>query len=199
MITVEQFCDKHEACTEGHDWALAQGVTTMAELWKLDIRPDWRIWIATRPGVLDNKTLRLFAVYCARSVQHLMKDQRSIDVVDVAERHAHGHATDDELAAARDAAMGAASAAMDAASAASAAMDAAWAAWYAANSAARATRDAARAARDAADSAARAARAARAAWYEVRDAARAAMGAAAWDRFINWLINTTPNFEGEQS
>ena len=121
MTTISEFCDKHYACCDGRGWALAQGVTTMAELWKLDIRPEWRIWIATRPDVLDDRTLRLFAVYCARSVQHLMTDQRSIDAVDVAERYAHGHATDDELAAARGAAM-------DAMDAMDAAMDAAWAA-----------------------------------------------------------------------
>lgn len=43
---------------------------------------------------------RKFAVWCARQVQHLMKDQRSIDALDVALRHADGQATDDELAAA---------------------------------------------------------------------------------------------------
>lgn len=43
---------------------------------------------------------RLYAVWCARSVQHLTRDQRSIDILDVAERHAHGLATDEELAAA---------------------------------------------------------------------------------------------------
>lgn len=59
MITIEQFCDKHNACRKGRDWALAQGVTTMSEIWQLNMRPDWRIWIATRPGVLDDKTLRL--------------------------------------------------------------------------------------------------------------------------------------------
>ena len=43
---------------------------------------------------------RLYAVWCARQVQHLMKDQRSIDALDVAERRARGLATDAELAAA---------------------------------------------------------------------------------------------------
>ena len=47
---------------------------------------------------------RLFAVWCARQVQHLMADQRSIAALDVAERHARGDATDAELAAAWDAA-----------------------------------------------------------------------------------------------
>ena len=91
-----------------------------------------------------DKTWRLFAVWCARQVQHLMTDQRSFDALDVAERHAHGLATDEELAAARAAAWDARDAAGDAAGAA--AGDAAWgaaenaaryAAWDAALAAAR--------------------------------------------------------------
>ena len=72
---------------------------------------------------------RLFGVWCARQVQHLMTDERSIAALDVAERHANGYATDDELAAARDAAR---DAAWDAARAAARA-----AAWDAARDAAR--------------------------------------------------------------
>ena len=51
---------------------------------------------------------RLFAVWCARQVQHLMADKRSIAALDVAEKYANGRASGDELAAARDAAMDAA-------------------------------------------------------------------------------------------
>lgn len=47
---------------------------------------------------------RHFAVWCARQVQHLMTDKRSIAALDVAERHADGLVTDDALAAAREAA-----------------------------------------------------------------------------------------------
>ena len=47
-----------------------------------------------------DKQWRLYAVWCARQVQHLMKDQRSIDALDVAERFAHGLATEEELSAA---------------------------------------------------------------------------------------------------
>lgn len=69
---------------------------------------------------------RLFAVYCVRQVQHLMKDERSIAALDVAERHANGQATDKELAAAQAAAWDAAwAAARDAAQAAEAAVQAA--------------------------------------------------------------------------
>lgn len=94
---------------------------------------------------LTDAQLRLFAVRCARRVQHLMTDPRSLAALDVAERHARGKATDADLAAARDAAWAAedAWAAMDAASDATpAAWAAAWgaakaAAWTAAKSAAK--------------------------------------------------------------
>lgn len=85
------------------------------------------------------KEMRLYAVWCARQVQHLMKDPRSLAALDVAERYAHGQATDEELAAARDAAWSAAwSAAWYAArnAASDAASDAAWAAANAAANAA---------------------------------------------------------------
>ena len=96
------------------------------------------------------REIRLYAVWCARRVQHLMSDPRSIAALDVAERHAYGQATDDELAAARAAARAAASDAAE-----DAAEDAAWdaardAAWDAARDAAwDAARDAARAAQEA--------------------------------------------------
>jgi len=74
---------------------------------------------------------RLFAVWCARQVQHLMTDPRSVVALDVAERHARGKATDMELDAARAAARDAAGAAARAA-----AWTATWAAWAAARGAA---------------------------------------------------------------
>jgi hypothetical protein len=51
-----------------------------------------------------NKEIRLFAVWCACQVQHLMTDSRSLAALDVAEAYAHGNATDKELAAAWNAA-----------------------------------------------------------------------------------------------
>ena len=54
---------------------------------------------------------RFFAVRCARRVQHLMTDPRSLAALDVAERHARGEATDEELIEARNAARSAADAA----------------------------------------------------------------------------------------
>jgi len=68
---------------------------------------------------------RLFAVWCARKVQNLMQDERSVAALDVAERFANGNATQEELTAARGAAVAAAGAARGAAEAAA---RAAWAA-----------------------------------------------------------------------
>ena len=112
-----------------------------------------------------DKELRLYAVWCARQVQHLMIDARSLAALDVAERHAHGQASAKELKVARAAARAAAVAVWAPAGAAAweaagnAAGDAAWAA--AKDAAEAAARVAARAAHDAARAAARNAQAAR--------------------------------------
>ena len=87
-----------------------------------------------------DKEIRLYAVWCARQVQHLMKDPRSLAALDVAEKCANGKATEEELAKAEAAARAAArDAARDAAgdAARGASRDAAWgaargAAWCAA-------------------------------------------------------------------
>ena len=181
-MSIAEFCELHYACKEGREWALAN-CKAMADVW-VTACPGWLVWVATRPDVLDDRTLRLFAVFCARSVEHLLTDQRSRDAIDVAERFAKGEATAEELSAARDAARDAASyAASDAARAASdAASDAAWsaardAAWSAAWSAALSA--ALSAARDAA-----------------RDAARSAARDAARSKQADWLRkNAAPNFE----
>ena len=73
-----------------------------------------------------NKEWRLFAVWAARQVQHLMKDGRSIKALEVAEKFAMGNVSTNELQAARAAAEAAASAAGDAGGAAWAARAAAW-------------------------------------------------------------------------
>ena len=105
-MTINDFCDLHSACRDGREWAL-ENCETMDEVWA-KAKPEWLIWIVTRPGVLTDRELRLFAVWSARQVQHLMTDPRSVAALDVAERHASGEATDEELAAAWSAAESAA-------------------------------------------------------------------------------------------
>jgi hypothetical protein len=62
------------------------------------------------------REIRLYAVWCARQVQHLMTDPRSIAALDVAERFARGEATKAKLEAARMDALSASDAAAYAAS-----------------------------------------------------------------------------------
>ena len=138
-----------------------------------------------------DREIRLYAVWCARQVQHLMTDPRSIAALDVAERYACGHATEDDLRKARDAAWAAWAAARAAARAAAwasagASARAAWAsAWDAAWGSAGTAWAAWSAARASAGAAARAAAwtaawtaAEDAAWAAAEDAARAAAEAA---------------------
>lgn len=121
--------------------------------------PADRLWCVLRPEVISVRTLRLFAAWCARTALEAERaagrepDPRSWHAVDVAERHAVGQATEDELrAAAYYSATGAsayaarAAAAYAAADTAAAAYAAAAAAAYAAADAADATRAARRAA-----------------------------------------------------
>ena len=85
------------------------------------------LWCLRACDGIDREA-RLYAVWCARQVQHIMTDRRSLAALDVAEGYANGLATKDELAAAWAAARAAARAA---------AWDAAWdAAWAAAGDAA---------------------------------------------------------------
>jgi hypothetical protein len=168
---------KHNPCVEGYKKLLQHLGKTEADDEPLSFNVIVEsngikdaLW-ACRTAPEHDREWRLFAVWCARQVQHLMTDQRSHDAINVAERFALGAATKNELAAAYDAAKAATwsaantaalfaakTAALFAAGVAAgvAACDAAWdAAWAAAEVAAC---DAARAAAcDAARAAAKAA------------------------------------------
>ena len=127
-LTPEQFCDMTNACSHGRKYALTQ--PDMAAVWDNCPRVDWLLWMAEKTGCTpDDKTLRLFAVWCVRDtpladgrkVFDLLTDDRSKNALVVAEKYATGNATNQELAAARYAAARAAAEA-----AARAARDAAW-------------------------------------------------------------------------
>ena len=112
---------EHGPCAPGWTKLLVYLGKTQADDEPLDILTilesnglDDALWCLRAVSGHD-RDMRLYAVWCARQVQHLMTDARSISALDVAERHAKGLATDDELAAARAAAWQAARAAGDAA------------------------------------------------------------------------------------
>lgn len=140
---------EHSPCAEGWTKLLRHLGKTQADDEPLSIITildsnglDDALWCLRAVKGYDRE-MRLYAVWCARQVQHLMGDQSSINALNVAERYANGQATDDELKSAWDAAGDAARAAAWAA-----AGDAAWDAAGAAAGAA--ARDAARAAAGAA-------------------------------------------------
>ena len=135
----EKFLIDKDACEDAQIFCKGK---SLKEAWDTTDRGDWMLWLMENSeNKVTDKQYRLIAVKCARRVQHRMKDQRSIDALDVAERYANGQATDDELKAGWEAAEAAAWAAAWAAAAA---------AWAATEAAARAAREAAWAATEAA-------------------------------------------------
>jgi hypothetical protein len=205
-MKLTEFLDKHQACKEGRDWAIETGCQTIEELWlRSDIIPDWRMWIARR--VLPTKTIQIFACKAARSIWHLLKDERSKNAIVIAELFLDGEATIEQLIEARayDAAYAAADAATYAADAANYAAAAAYAADYAADYTADYAADYAA---DAADAAANyAATAAYAAACDADYAADAADAADAdydaarkqkWDQLTAILMKLAPTITVEE-
>ena len=140
--TLNKIRDK-KPCKEGWEKLLTHLKKTKADDEELSLLTVLKsngvedaIWCLRAVDDCD-RDARLFAVWCARQVQHLITDQRSIDTIDAAERFADGLMARNDLNAARAAARGAA---WDAAWAAAwgTARGAAWdAAWAAARGAAR--------------------------------------------------------------
>jgi hypothetical protein len=160
----------HEPCREGWEKLLRGLGKTKADdeiIWIDQVLNcnglDDALWCLRAVEGFDRE-IRLYAVWCARRVQHLMDDPRSVVALDVAERFAGGEASGEELAEAEEEAAEAAEAAWGARAA-----RAAWAAWGATAAAAWG----ARAAR-AAVAAVAAARAEEEAAEEARDTERAA-------------------------
>jgi len=150
QITYKDILDM-EPCREHHpskyiskDWS----GTILDVLHAPNVAPTEKLWIAYR--VLDDKTLRLFAVNCARRALSRIPNPnpRSITACDVAEKFAKGEATKEELNKARAAAYAAATYAYaaadadaDAADADAAAAAAVYAAAYAAENARKEERE----------------------------------------------------------
>ena len=125
MKTFMDILKKLNACSDARKWA---GDMNIEEVVEKCHRGDWLLWLAKRIEI-DHRKLTLAKGYCANTVRHLMKDQRSIDAVDAAIAYGEGKISDEELSSAAYAAYAADAAAY-------AAADAAYAAAYAAADAA---------------------------------------------------------------
>ena len=121
--------------------------------WEACTRTDWMLWLLRKVKHDDPKAYRLFACWCVRNtplmdgrtVWDLLADDRSKNAVIIAEKHANGEATDEELVSAGKTAWASAWAAAEGAawdSARAAAWDSARAAWAAARAARAAAWDA---------------------------------------------------------
>jgi hypothetical protein len=140
-ITPKEFCEATNACSAGREFALKY--QSMNEVWDNCPTANWLLWIINKTGRLDDQTLRLFAVWCARNTPlpdgrktgDLLIDPQSLAALDVAERFANGQLIGEELVAAWSAAK---PAAWDTAGAAAraAAWSSAWSAALAASGAA---------------------------------------------------------------
>jgi len=139
----------HSPCAEGWTQLLAHLGKTKADSTPLPLSVilesnglNDTLWCLQAVDGFEREK-RLFAVWCARQVQRLITDPRSLAALDVVEQFANGQASLEELAAAatwaadaREAARDAAWAAANAAAWAAAANAADAAAWAAANAAA---------------------------------------------------------------
>ena len=153
MKTFDELLIDLHACEEAKAWA--QGMTIEQVVASVE-RGDWLLWLAKKIDI-PKRPLTLAKARCAKTVIHLMKDERSINAVNLAEEYGlSDEVSEDDL---RKAAAYAVTYAADAAAvtyaAYAAAADAAAvtyaaAAAYAATYAAYAATDAAYAAADAA-------------------------------------------------
>ena len=137
MKTFQELLEELDACGVARDWAAAK---TIEEVVAECHRGDWLLWLAFQVNV-DKRKFTLAKAHCANTVRHLMKDERSLNAVDIAMAYGKGEVEHEALvvaAAAADAAYAyaaaaAAYAAADAAAYAAAAAAAADAAAYAAD------------------------------------------------------------------
>jgi hypothetical protein len=114
MGTFKEKLQKWNACQGALDWLGDR--SEQQALAECD-RGDWLLWWFSREigneGYPDHRRFTLAKARCAKLVVHLMKDERSIKAVEVAESYGNGVATRKELIDASNAANAANAAADD--------------------------------------------------------------------------------------
>ena len=80
-MKIEELKNTFNACNDGYEFALTYD--NLLDAWNSCERGDWMLWFAKK---LDCpiRELTLAKGLCAKTVIHLMKDQRSIDAVQAA-------------------------------------------------------------------------------------------------------------------
>jgi hypothetical protein len=100
MKNFKQYLKSLDACKPAVEWA---GNKTVEEVVATCHRGDWLLWLAKKCDI-GLQPLTLAKGHCANTVRHLMKDERSINAVDVAIAFGEGKSTRKELDAAKSAA-----------------------------------------------------------------------------------------------
>jgi hypothetical protein len=96
MTLLKQKLKELDACQEAMEWV---GERTIEQAVNDCHRGDWLLWLGQRLEI-DGRKITLAKGHCANTVRHLMKDQRSVDAVDVAIAYGEGKIGKEELAAA---------------------------------------------------------------------------------------------------
>ena len=135
-MNIRDFCKKYRACADGY--IRNKNFENMQDFFENSEHYDDVIWATCQ--VLNEKDRIRFACWCVRQIWHLLKNERSKKVIEVAEAYCEGKATKEELMVAQDNARAAANTAANTAANAAAAYAAAYYAVYAAYAAADAAR-----------------------------------------------------------
>ncbi len=80
-FSIVEFCERHEACTAGFRWAMAN-CTTMQDVWQ-KVQPEWLAWVATRPGVLPAESLRRFTVWILEQISEFLDEPALLQALEI--------------------------------------------------------------------------------------------------------------------
>jgi len=78
-MKAKELLKKHNACNEAIEWA---GDKTIQEAWDTCKRGDWMLWIYKKLYPKNIRQLTIAKGYCANTVRHLLKDERSLKAID---------------------------------------------------------------------------------------------------------------------
>jgi len=93
MKTFQELLEELNACGVARDWAAAK---TIEEVVVECHRGDWLLWLASKVNV-DKRKFTLAKAHCANIVRHLMKDERSLNAVDIAMAYGQGEVEHEAL------------------------------------------------------------------------------------------------------
>ena len=82
-MSLKELLIELNACDEANGWVSDKNIEDAV---KEVERGDWLLWLAKKIDI-PIKPLTLAKARCAKTVIHLMKDQRSIDAVNLAEKY----------------------------------------------------------------------------------------------------------------